>query len=308
MKESHGSDDAGRGPISRLITDPVKRLVEQAPISGEDRNRFQHFTVFLLLGIPTMLVFGVYAIVRGRYPLSLAVFGSALGLSLGWLLLGRLKNGAIVYRFNALLFAVMLGFCAVVGGEAGSMILWIQTFPLIAFFLLGKREGFFWCAGVGLMTLLLMTVELPWFSAFEYHPAFLVRFFLTYIMISSIAYWFENLRQRYRRGMEAERQKLEAEKTLLEREIRERQKAEAEKEELIGKLRTALDEVKTLSGMIPICSNCHKIRDDKGFWDRLENYISKRSGAEFSHGICPDCMKDLYPDIDMPEGEGSKNG
>jgi hypothetical protein len=64
---------------------------------------------------------------------------------------------------------------------------------------------------------------------------------------------------------------------------------------LISKLQDALDRIKTLNGLIPICSSCKKIRDDKGYWNKLEKYIQEHSNAEFSHGICPDCMKKLYP-------------
>ena len=61
-------------------------------------------------------------------------------------------------------------------------------------------------------------------------------------------------------------------------------------------LENALAEIKTLRGFIPICSNCKKIRDDEGYWQQIEKYIQDRSDAEFSHGICPDCIKELYPE------------
>jgi hypothetical protein len=54
--------------------------------------------------------------------------------------------------------------------------------------------------------------------------------------------------------------------------------------------------VKTLSGLLPICSSCKKIRDDKGYWNRLETYIETRTEADFTHGICPDCARKLYPE------------
>lgn len=62
------------------------------------------------------------------------------------------------------------------------------------------------------------------------------------------------------------------------------------------RLETALREVKTLSGLLPICASCKNIRDDEGKWQPLEPYIRERSGADFTHGICPECMKQLYPD------------
>ena len=64
------------------------------------------------------------------------------------------------------------------------------------------------------------------------------------------------------------------------------------------KLEKALDEIKTLRGIIPICSYCKKMRDDKGAWDILEAYISKHSDAQFSHGVCPECYKKLMEDLD----------
>jgi len=80
-------------------------------------------------------------------------------------------------------------------------------------------------------------------------------------------------------------------------DITGRKRAEEEREKLIQELQKALAEVKTLSGLIPICASCKKIRDDKGYWGQIESYISDHSEAEFSHGICPDCMKKLYPDL-----------
>ncbi len=60
-----------------------------------------------------------------------------------------------------------------------------------------------------------------------------------------------------------------------------------------------LSEIKKLRGILPICTNCKKIRDDKGYWNQIESYISAHSQAEFSHSICPDCAKKLYPEFDL---------
>jgi hypothetical protein len=83
----------------------------------------------------------------------------------------------------------------------------------------------------------------------------------------------------------------------LTREIAERKRAEDEKEDLIRELKETLSKVKTLSGLLPICSSCKKIRDDKGYWNQLEAYIRDRSEAEFTHSICPECKKRLYPEL-----------
>ena len=70
-----------------------------------------------------------------------------------------------------------------------------------------------------------------------------------------------------------------------------------ERQRLMTELKTAMDHIKQLQGMLPICSVCKNIRDDKGYWNRIESYISKHSEAKFSHGLCPDCAKKVYPDF-----------
>jgi len=68
-------------------------------------------------------------------------------------------------------------------------------------------------------------------------------------------------------------------------------KKEKDLEELVLELREALAEIKTLKGFIPICASCKKIRDDEGYWDQLEAYISKHTNAVFTHGLCPECAE-----------------
>lgn len=78
-------------------------------------------------------------------------------------------------------------------------------------------------------------------------------------------------------------------------EIAERKKMEEERIKLVSELQEALDNVKTLRGFIPICASCKKIRDDNGYWNQIEAYLSRHSLAEFSHSICPQCAKTIYP-------------
>lgn len=65
------------------------------------------------------------------------------------------------------------------------------------------------------------------------------------------------------------------------------------------RLKDALQKVKTFSSLTPICSHCKKIRDDKGYWNQIESYVRDHSEAEFSHGICQECAKKYYPDMDL---------
>jgi hypothetical protein len=91
-------------------------------------------------------------------------------------------------------------------------------------------------------------------------------------------------------------------------DISERKEVEAERNRLVLDLQNALAEVKTLKGIIPICCYCKKIRDDKGFWTQVEEYISAHSDADLSHGICPECAKKYFPDYDLyPRKSASTN-
>lgn len=72
-----------------------------------------------------------------------------------------------------------------------------------------------------------------------------------------------------------------------------------------AELQAAMDAIKTLQGIIPICASCKKIRDDKGAWNQLEAYISAHTEAAFTHGICPDCVQRLYPELHLEEGKPS---
>lgn len=80
-------------------------------------------------------------------------------------------------------------------------------------------------------------------------------------------------------------------------DIDERKRTENTKAELIEDLQEALDKVNLLRGLLPICASCKKIRDDKGYWNRIEEYIQDHSEAVFTHGLCPDCANKLYPEV-----------
>lgn len=92
----------------------------------------------------------------------------------------------------------------------------------------------------------------------------------------------------------------------LEKELLE---AEAGLRSAVDELQRALDEIKTLSGFLPICASCKKIRDDRGYWQAVEQFIEEHSQAQFSHGICPDCLRKLYPEFaeGILAGKSGKN-
>ncbi len=88
---------------------------------------------------------------------------------------------------------------------------------------------------------------------------------------------------------------------VIVRDITERKINEEQQKLLVCELREALAKVKILSGFLPICASCKKIRDDEGYWEQLEKYISDHSEVQFSHGICPECAERLYPQLYKPK-------
>jgi hypothetical protein len=83
---------------------------------------------------------------------------------------------------------------------------------------------------------------------------------------------------------------------------------EKEKERLLCELQTAFEQVKTLRGLVPICAQCKKVRDDKGYWLRVETFVEDHSHAEFTHGLCPECLEELEQEFEETlsgQNEGS---
>lgn len=99
----------------------------------------------------------------------------------------------------------------------------------------------------------------------------------------------------YRKEIEMRELRFNKKNKRLSRTVNQLSKEIIERKKNEEKLKSALQEVQTLSGLLPICASCKSIRDDKGYWKKIESYIETHTDAVFSHGLCPDCMKDLYP-------------
>jgi len=129
----------------------------------------------------------------------------------------------------------------------------------------------------------------------QHRPGFNTKYELFLFTIFGIVLtWFaffggfiSNIRRRLRVQTEAIQKASEE----IRLEMEERKKAQIEKDNLIVELKAAFSKVKTLSGLLPICASCKKIRDDKGYWNQIELYIGSHSEAAFTHGICPECSK-----------------
>ena len=220
------------------------------------------------LTVPTLVIFAVYHFFTGRIILTELNVAIATLFLVFFFLLIKYKS-VVTIRFVAeitvAMICVLLGYFFIAGVYDGVSVLWMFTLPTLTFLLLGHKEGGIWIIAIILTTGIILFFPEN-FGAFQYELKFRVRFYIVFLALSISFYGVESLRYR------------------IENELVSEQK----------KLKEALVRVKTLSGLLPICASCKKIRDDKGYWNEIETYISSHSEAEFSHGMCKECGDKLY--------------
>lgn len=268
---------------SRLSLQLLHRMFFGVAGTHREHLRRQRYFLLLVLAFPSMLFFGLLDLLRGDILLGVVVIGTNLPLWLGaWHLLRR-GNESLVFNLGTICYGLFLLGLSYHGGNEGSMLVWNYTFPMIAVLLNGNRRGGLYCLlHVLLLVILFRSPQLPGIHSYGGDLELRFLFSLGAIMVMTIL--FEHLRLRVE-------QELDEQHRLLSEEVQLRRQTEAQKEQLITELRAALDEVKTLSGFLPLCAHCHKIRDDQGYWNRLEAYLAQHADLRFSHGLCPDCAE-----------------
>lgn len=237
-------------------------------LTVEERQKRVFVFIAAIITIPTCAVFGILHLANGSGWIS----GAADFITAGMIFLfsfvliksSRQKQLQIT---RALVLALSVQFLFYVGSGlyGGGEFFWLYTYPLISVFLFGFKEGMAWTF-VFFAMIFFMIFGTTWTTISEFGTVYKLKLAISIGLTSFMAALFELIRNHYF-------QKLERQKHELE---------------------NALKEIKTLSGMIPICSSCKKIRDDQGYWDRIESYIERHSDALFSHSICPKCTKELY--------------
>lgn len=201
-------------------------------ISQEESTRFQYYSLFLMFGMPLMLIFGVTNFTQGSYWVSALATLSASGLASGWLLIKYRGKGIIIYRINAGLYLLLLSYLLIYGGEGGSKVLWIYTFPLVSFFLFGKREGVSWSGITVSIIIFLMFYPNHTLAIYPYHFEFKIRLLASYLTVTGIAFWLEHLRHHYSTSLQAKNK-------ALNDEITERKKIEKQREQLMLEVQSA---------------------------------------------------------------------
>jgi ABC-type multidrug transport system fused ATPase/permease subunit len=156
-----------------------------------------------------------------------------------------------------------------------SEILWFFLFPTAVNYLVGHKIGLLWISGL-LLFLMVLFLELPFLDYISYPLSFKLFFLTVLFIVIVMSYNMERLRSNYTISIEKGNKQLEE----------------------------TLENIRTFKGLVPVCSSCKSIRNDKGFWTSIENYLSDNTELKLSHGICNSCMKKQFPEIyDSMESE-----
>lgn len=178
--------------------DALKLSVYKLTASHEEKIRFKHFLIFFLFGLPIIFSFGIFNFFQSKSILATILFIDSFVLLISWYRLFESPSPTNIYRLNAGLYALLLCYNFTSGGLIDGRSLWLYTFPLIAFFLFGVKEGLLWAIIVPLISVMLFFSPLPYINNQLHSPEYLLRFFIVYSMLTGITYWFEHFRSSYR--------------------------------------------------------------------------------------------------------------
>ena len=254
---------------SALASERLCRLLFPPEADELEKSRLLLIALSLLLLFVILAGSVVYNVISGH---ALVVAGDLLLAGVFLVALLQLKNAPVrtfFFRLGLGILTVFLLYMVWSGTHAGTTILWLYVLPPVIFFLLGQAEGLAW-AGLGGATSALLLLWPEVFHTYPYPGPFRARFMITFGIVILFSYTVEKFRN-------LAHQKVLAEKALLAK---------------------ALEEIRVLKGILPICSFCKQIKDQEGNWRELESYFHERGEIGFSHGVCPDCLQKHYPDLE----------
>ncbi len=250
--------------------------------SVERTRRRQLMGLLTSFGIPVILMFGVIDYLEGDTVEFVVDVTLAVILVGGLIAIFKYDKDRPAYfaGLNMVVLAVLYN--VAIGAGKETALYWVFLLPSLLFFFQGRRDGLI---SVGFVLFLLsLLLFLPGLvHAHDYGMRMGLRFFPSLVFVAVIGYGLESSRYRFSNMLRREHEELLEEKANLEK---------------------ALKQIKTLHGLLPMCASCKKIRDDSGYWKQIEAYLHEHSDAKFSHGICPDCAKELYPDIKIYDDAG----
>lgn len=259
-------------------------MKEVAPSTDKSLDRIRRRKFFIpacVFGLIIVVIFSAIDYLEGDTTELFTDF--AMGVILVASAIGIFKFDAdrTVYTLGLNLLNLAILYNVSLGAGSQSALHWLFISPLLAFFFLEKPEALVSIALFFAIVVLLLAFP-GIFDTFDYGISKGLRFLVSLIFVAIIAYGLETSRSEFSKRLKRSNEALHAQKMKLEK---------------------ALSEIKIMSGMLPICASCKKIRDDQGYWNQIEAYIEDHSDAELSHSICPDCARKWYPDFKLYNGE-----
>jgi hypothetical protein len=280
-------------------------LPASSDVEAMQRLRFRRFgmslvtyaLVILVTFVVTHLGLGKMSSLQWAVYIGAALFGNAVFFVL-FRTNANLRFADASLTREQIVYSGLWGMVALYSLPEARPIVLMFYLPAFSFGMLRLTRQQYFGAVAWVLGFYAMLLCLEYFQA---RQGFKIRYELfLFALFGVLLAWFAffggfvtNIRRRLR--AQAEEIKKAHEEIRIEMENRKR--AQIEKDNLIVELQEALGKVTTLSGMLPICASCKKIRDDNGYWNQIEAYITMHSDAAFSHGLCEDCARKLYPDL-----------
>ncbi|MCB0132968.1 MAG: hypothetical protein KDD78_19035 [Caldilineaceae bacterium] len=241
--------------------------------SAMDENRKRNFVYLLFaVGIPVIVILGLADWLEGDLAETVMNAVLLLTLIISAFTVHRFGMRHLFIQVGLLVITVTLLYGAAIGAGDGSILYWTFALPLFYFFFLGPFQGMVWSISfaIGAVCVLLDPLAM---TGYVYTGEYTTRFLFSFLFIVIVSFGLESSRAQVVNALDERNATLRMEKERLE---------------------TALTQIKTLSGLLPICANCKKIRDDGGYWHDVAVYVRDHTEADFSHSICPDCVVELY--------------
>lgn len=259
-------------PTSRSTSEwPLSKVLEDGHEVVWDDSRRKASLLFLVSAVlvPPLIGFALEDLLAGRWGEGLAE-AVAIAVLLAALVLLRLGvSVALASRSAVVTGLAVLTYELISGGGDGHAVLWFFVFPLATFFLLGQREG---SVVVATSALLLAVFALAWPASRIYYHGTGLRLVITYTAVSLLAWGLESSRRRYDLELRREHAELQA----------------------------AVAHIRMLTGLLPVCAWCKKVRDDEGYWSALDSYLERFADVRFTHGICPECRERVTRELPDP--------
>ncbi|BHH84160.1 ATP-binding protein [Desulforhopalus sp. 52FAK] len=198
--------------ISQLLKETraiLNMAVDNNRANHEEKLRMKHYLIFLLCGIALILAFGMYSFIKGNLILYALLFATLCIFLFAWFRLFSSPFPRRIYRLTICTYAILLCYNFTHGGMLDGRSLWLYTFPLIVFFLLGTAEGLIWVIVVPIISIALHFSPFSFVESHHHNPEYLLRYLLVYAMLTAITYWFEHFRSHYRDDLQLEHKRFQ---------------------------------------------------------------------------------------------------